>query len=55
MLNIFWVLILAGAVYAAYHVIIYIKDIRDLLEDQRDQNEQIIELLEQQNPDREKW
>ncbi|WP_408009326.1 hypothetical protein ACJROX_03130 [Pseudalkalibacillus sp. A8] len=55
MLNIFWLLILAGVVYATYYLIMLLKDIRDLLEEQREQNEQIIDLLEQQNPDRSQW
>ncbi|MCF6411301.1 hypothetical protein [Pseudalkalibacillus salsuginis] len=55
MLNIFWLLILSVVVYAVYYLIIFLKDIRDLLEVQRDQNEQIIDLLEQQNPDRNQW
>ncbi|WP_349409389.1 hypothetical protein [Pseudalkalibacillus sp. SCS-8] len=55
MLNIFQVLIIGGAVYVAYLIIMYLRDIKELLTEQNEQNDQIIELLEEKIGAEEKW
>ncbi len=54
-LNIFQILIVGGAVYFAYSMLVMMKEIKELLAEQTEQNEQILELLEEQNPNKEQW
>ncbi|MGM7703428.1 hypothetical protein ACSVDE_16980 [Pseudalkalibacillus sp. Hm43] len=55
MLNIFQILIVGGAVYFAYSMLVMMKEIKELLAEQTEQNEQILELLEEQNSNKEQW
>lgn len=55
MLNIFQILIVGGAVYFAYSVLVMLREIKDLMVEQTEQNEQILDLLEDQSPNKEQW